>query len=367
MPGALDKFITANGDTDKALVIREAVETGPAIKAPAINAISATALAGKHFDPLMMPVQGLIAEGLTLLCGAAKIGKSWFVLQMCAAVARGVPFLGRTTTPGPVLYLAYEDSERRLQARLRALGEEPGDNLQFDTNTITVDGGLLDALNGWIMNNPGARMVVIDTLQMARGETPTRMNMYSADVSFLRQIKGFADAHHVAVVMTHHLNKLKDVDDPFEKISGSTGLMATADTTILLNRKHGENTAELDMRARDVWGDLPEIQFEGGRWRVCDPAALAREKYEASPVVQAVKRYTSQETVTGNWYASYENFRVWAMGQQLYVGGSAREVHQNLAAMQPFLARHDGIMMALDKRRNNAMGVMFSKVGGNGA
>ena len=367
MPGALDSMIAANGNVEQALVIHDAKETGPAIKPPTIQAISATELAARHFDPLIMPVDGLIAEGLTLLCGAAKIGKSWLVLQMCAAVARGTPFLGRTTTPGPVLYLAYEDSERRLQTRLRTLGEEPNENLQFDTNTITVNGGLLDALNGWMLNNPGARLIVIDTLQMARGQIPSRMNLYGADVDFLKTVKLFAYRHHIAVVMVHHLNKMRDVEDPFDKISGSTGLTATADTTIIIARKHGENIASIDMRGRDVWDAPPEIQFDNGRWRVCDPAALAREKYEASPVVRAVRLYTAQETVTGNWYISYENLRVWALGQQLFIGGSAREVHQNLASMQPLLAKHDGIMLALDKRRDNAMGVLFSKVGGNDA
>lgn len=364
MPGALDSMIAANGNVEQALVIHDAVETGPAIKPPAIQAISATELAAKHFDPLIVPVKGLIAEGLTLLCGAPKIGKSWFVLQMCAAVALGTPFLGRTTSPGPVLYLAYEDSGRRLQARLQTLGEEPNANLQFDTNIITVSDGLLDALNGWIMNNPGARLIVIDTMQMARGQIPSRMNLYSADADFLKIIKLFAYRHHIAVVMVHHLNKMRDVEDPFDRISGSTGLTATADTTIIITRKHGENTASIDMRGRDVWDAPPEIQFDNGRWRVCDPAALAREKYEASPIVRAVRLYTAQETVTGKWYASYENLRVWALEKQLYIGGSAREVHGNLVKLQPLLAQHDGIMMELDKRRDKAMGVIFSKVGG---
>ncbi|MBQ1969829.1 MAG: AAA family ATPase, partial [Paludibacteraceae bacterium] len=62
---------------------------------------SAAALMRLEFEERVAPVENLITEGLTLLCGASKIGKSWFVLSLCCAVSSGRPFLGRKTQQGP--------------------------------------------------------------------------------------------------------------------------------------------------------------------------------------------------------------------------------------------------------------------------
>lgn len=39
-------------------------------------------------------VEGLIPSGLTLLCGAQKVGKSWLVLQLCLSVSKGECLFG---------------------------------------------------------------------------------------------------------------------------------------------------------------------------------------------------------------------------------------------------------------------------------
>ena len=52
------------------------------------NLVMATPYAPKKFV-----VSDMLPEGLILLCGPSKIGKSWFVLQFCLAVALGKKFL----------------------------------------------------------------------------------------------------------------------------------------------------------------------------------------------------------------------------------------------------------------------------------
>lgn len=54
---------------------------------------------------------GLIPEGVTILGGKPKIGKSWLALDMCLAVAAGRTCLGDTVPiEGDVLYAALEDN-----------------------------------------------------------------------------------------------------------------------------------------------------------------------------------------------------------------------------------------------------------------
>jgi hypothetical protein len=64
-------------------------------------------------------VEKIILEGLTLLAGKPKLGKSRFMLDIAIAVACGGKALGHLPADaGPVLYISLEDPERRLQSRI---------------------------------------------------------------------------------------------------------------------------------------------------------------------------------------------------------------------------------------------------------
>jgi hypothetical protein len=72
-------------------------------------------------SPLNSPefiVSHLIPQGIHLLGGSPKIGKSWLVLWMCLQIANGEPIWNYETRRGTVLYLALEDSFERLQSNV---------------------------------------------------------------------------------------------------------------------------------------------------------------------------------------------------------------------------------------------------------
>src|ERR1019366_91386 len=72
----------------------------------------------QDFPPLRYAIPRIVPEGLTVLAGAPKVGKSWIVLDWLLAVASptGTALAG-LTMPGArdVLYLALEDGGRRMQ------------------------------------------------------------------------------------------------------------------------------------------------------------------------------------------------------------------------------------------------------------
>ena len=84
-------------------------------------------LLAETFPEPRWAVPGVLCEGLNLLAGAPKVGKSWFALDVAVAVALGGEALGRfSVEPGDVLYLALEDTPRRMADRLRkSLGLSP--------------------------------------------------------------------------------------------------------------------------------------------------------------------------------------------------------------------------------------------------
>jgi AAA domain-containing protein len=85
---------------------------------------TAAELQKKTFEPVKFIVPQLIPEGLTLLCGRPKVGKSWAALEIAVSVAMSDAFTcfgGRETIKGHVLYAALEDNQRRLQRRMDKL------------------------------------------------------------------------------------------------------------------------------------------------------------------------------------------------------------------------------------------------------
>ena len=74
-----------------------------------LDTIDAEELMATPYAPKNFIVAEMLPEGLTLLCGPSKIGKSWLVLQMCICVSLDIRFMGFNTQQCDVLYLALED------------------------------------------------------------------------------------------------------------------------------------------------------------------------------------------------------------------------------------------------------------------
>lgn len=332
-----------------------------------LQTIGAAQLLAKHFDRLHAPVEGLIVEGLTMLCGSSKIGKSWLVLSMCLAVASGRPFLGRRTERGEVLYLALEDSERRLKERIEKLGETPDDGLSFATQSRDLESGLLEDLGEWVEQAQRPRMIVVDTLQKVRGVMPSKSNAYAVDYSVIGRLKGFADTHHVAVVLVHHLNKMRDVNDPYDRISGSTGLMGAADTTILVARDRKSDDATVTFTGRDVWGDDFTIRMRDGRWSAISREAAALEAYEADLIVKTCRELLRRSFGEAVSISSQGFLDFAAELHKTCVAATKNELSRKLDELAPKLAQYDGIILSKGKRIGTERGISLAKPkGGSG-
>jgi hypothetical protein len=118
------------------------------------------------FPPLNYVVPGLIPEGLTLLVGAPKIGKSWLSLAIALAAASGGAALGHIQVdPRPVLLLTLEDGDRRLQDRIRRL--TPGAPIPPLLHYMTRihQGLVVQTIEAWLetIQHP-MPLVLLDTL-----------------------------------------------------------------------------------------------------------------------------------------------------------------------------------------------------------
>lgn len=123
-----------------------------------IETFTARELQKMDFPPIQYAIEGYIAEGLTLLGGKPKIGKSWMAVDLAMAIAKGNMALGSIPCRrGTVLYCALEDNKRRLQRRMRKLyGDESSwpKSFHFTTHMDRLDEGGLDDLHGYSTTSP---------------------------------------------------------------------------------------------------------------------------------------------------------------------------------------------------------------------
>jgi hypothetical protein len=214
--------------------------------------ISAADLMASELPPVRWGVRGVLPEGVTLLAGKPKLGKSWLALGLCVAVAAGGVALGtRQVEQGDVLYLALEDNRRRLQKRLGKMlcGPAP-EGLEIATAWPKLDEGGVEALGAWLVEHPEARLVAVDTLAKIRPRTRGQ-NVYQEDYAALEELLPLAAEHEVAIVVVHHTRKMAAAD-PLDEISGSTGLTGGVDGVLVLKRDRGKADAVLHVDGRDI-------------------------------------------------------------------------------------------------------------------
>lgn len=219
-------------------------------------------------------------------------GSLGLCLDLCFSVAAGRPFLGHETVKAGALYLALEDSESRLQERLRkvAAGDPVPVGFQYATNAETLDNGLIGQLEDHLQKNPDCGLIVIDTLQKVSDDRKSTESVYGYDYRRMSALKHFADGHGVSLVVVHHLRKGGLDGDPFNRISGTSGLFGAADASIVMQReKRDDVLTQFHITGRDVAPEDYAIEFDKTSFRWNLKGELDAIRYEDDPIVQTVK------------------------------------------------------------------------------
>ena len=211
------------------------------------------------FAAISWVIVGLLPEGLAILSGPPKIGKSWLVMALCFAVAVGDRPLSRfRTETGDVLLLSLEDNLRRVQGRLlRCLDGRDVDLSKFHVTTTwrRLDQGGLDDLAKWLEGHTSCKLGIIDTNQKIKAHAKRKNgNAYENDYDSYGELQRLALLHRVCILVIHHNRKSdsKNDSDPLEQISGSTGITGSMDTILMLSRPRGMSVAVLTATGRDI-------------------------------------------------------------------------------------------------------------------
>jgi hypothetical protein len=219
---------------------------------------SAADLLNEKLPEQTWAVPKLLPDGVTILAGPPKAGKSWMVLDLGIAVASGGTALGQFAVgqAGGVAYLALEDSRRRLQSRLKKL-LPPGAAAPAGLRLIhkwTKGRGWVQRVEQYLKQNPTIKLLMVDTLARVRESSSKNGNVYLEDYEAIRGIQQMATERQVAVVIVHHTRKgqLAEEGDPLEQVSGTLGLTGCADAVMVLQHRRTSPDGKLFITGRDI-------------------------------------------------------------------------------------------------------------------
>jgi len=246
-----------------ALIARPAATlTTPAPDVSDLDTVTDEELEQKDIQPLRWIIPGFIPEGLAILVGNPKAGKSALVLGWAYALARGVPVMGRVQVERcETLYLALEDPDRRVRDRLRAIrdgGPTTADLCFVTMNSKTpfppLDRGGTQKIGRHLDTHPRCRLVIIDTWAKVKPTRPQKhAQEYDLDSAAWSILHTIAVGRRVAIVVLHHTRKaLKFESDWTQEVSGTQGIAGTVDTILLFKRPRGEARATLMVTGRDL-------------------------------------------------------------------------------------------------------------------
>lgn len=213
--------------------------------------------------PIEFCIDGMLSTGLFILAGAPKVGKSWLALDMALSIAKGEKVLGRETTCGTALYLCLEDSYTRIQNRLFKLTSEPSENLHFAIMAGMLGGVLEKQIESFKSQHTDLKIIIIDTLQKIRSGDDAS---YASDYKELSVLKNLADTLRITILLVHHTRKCRD-NDPFNMISGTTGISGCVDgSMVMIEKQRGSGEAILYCVGRDIENLELNLKRGGSRW-----------------------------------------------------------------------------------------------------
>lgn len=267
-PTLLKKELKQRFPSEHAAILARVMNIDPKRPAPSLmpfRVLSADAILSTNYPEPIYTIPELLSVGLGTLGGRPKVGKSWLALQTAQAIAAGGYVLGKKVDAAPVLYLALEDSPRRIKERMTSQGWKKGLPVDFlhvgDMNQIGMlhEGGAEKLQEG--MRIKGYKLVVIDTLSRAmRGLDPKKTHLVARALELLHEL---AHEQNATILTIDHMRKPgASGEDIVSDLIDSTVKTAIVDTIWGLYRERGKLGANLQITGKDVSERTLSLEFD---------------------------------------------------------------------------------------------------------
>lgn len=245
---------------------RKNLEVHPAVqaileKSPA-QRLDGYSIYQAEFPPPVFLFDNLLANGLTILAGRPKSGKSWLTLQMAMAAAMQGLFLGRFGIDRvvKVLYCGLEEGPRRTHNRLRKLLPKPDiqlANITFRYELKSLASGAMGQLDE-LLTAGRFELVIIDTFLKVAHAHGNR-DILRSEYAEIAQLQELAHKHDIAIVLVAHTRKM-GAENGLDMVAGSTGITAACDAVWTL-RKQVSGDSILEITGREMEEQTLGLRF----------------------------------------------------------------------------------------------------------
>jgi putative DNA primase/helicase len=246
---------------------------------------------------------GILGAGhLGLVMGKPKAGKTYFTFNLAVAVSRGTAFLGREVTQGPVLYLALDQDE--IQKYMDMMGGDFS-NIKFHCDKAPTDA--VDKLIKEIEER-SPRLVIADIMQKLVRLKDEKS--YSEAITKLEPLSDVARRRRCGIILNHHSPKQER--EIVDSALGTTGLVASADTSILIKKDQNDrrslytlqryhNLGEQDIKGEVIDllpdgitlksnGTIFDVNTREGKDQILEFLSSTEEAVAVSEIVKEIKR-----------------------------------------------------------------------------
>ena len=257
-------------------------------------------LANKEFETIDPLIDHFLpGKGLYLLCGSAKVGKSWMALQIALCISTGMNLWNYDTKKKDVLYLCLEDGEKRLQDRLFSIANECPKELMYSTDAAPIGGGLEEQLEDALKDHPDIGLFIIDTLAAIRCEQNkadiNTKNPYQGDYNTINPLHKFCEDHNVTILLIHHTRKMRSID-PFDDILGTNGLFGASDGAFIMRKESSDTDVKLHIRSRDMEERVLTIRFNStlSHWELVKENTPIEDAFQADDDLRKALDYLKE-------------------------------------------------------------------------
>lgn len=279
-----------------------------------------------RYEPPDELLQGVLTAGDgSVLYGDSNSGKTFLVIDMAASVARGVPWMGRRTEPGLVVYLAAESPTSvrgRLQAYQKnhgckvpnfAIVQSPIDLFDGDADTNRVI-SLVKQLER--QRGQKVRLIVGDTLaRLSAGANENAGQDMGLVVRRFDRIRTECETHFLLI---HHSGKAAAAG-----ARGWSGIRAAVDTEIEISDTPSGRCVEIT-KQRDLSTKGERIGFRLdvvtlGQTKWGEPATSCVVVATDAPVKagKAIKLGETQQAIMALLRGAGKNMRKTEIAEQL--------------------------------------------------
>jgi hypothetical protein len=181
------------------------------------------------------------AGGTSVVIAKPKVGKSTFARNLSLDVARGTDFLGHRTQQGPVIYIALEETKRRVREQFRSIGATGDEPIHIYVGPSPEN--LFEDLYV-LARGIKPRLIVLDP--MFRAVRVHDSSAYAEVTNALDPIIRLAANTGCHVLVPHHAGKQSR--DAVDSALGSTAIAGTFDSIFVLRDKAGQRSIEVVLR-----------------------------------------------------------------------------------------------------------------------